>query len=85
MKNIVIMIGAPGSGKGTQAKLAAQRHQFLHISSGDLLRSLAIKKKLNASEKKAVNLMRQGKLVPDRIIFGLVFERIIFGLKITMA
>ena len=68
----VLMLGAPGSGKGTQGKLLAQHLGIPQISTGDLLRA-AIRdgKPLGV---KAKSYMDQGALVPDDIIFGLIEE-----------
>ena len=75
------MIGVPGSGKGTQAKLIAHKYNYLHLSTGDLLRNLAEKKNLNKKEGEAVSLMKTGELVPDKIIFSLVFGAILKTIK----
>ena len=76
MKKIIIMIGPPGSGKGTQAKKIAAKHGYIHLSSGDLLRSLAQKLQLNSLEKEAVEQMKSGELVSDKLIYSLVFSEI---------
>ena len=70
------MIGPPGSGKGTQAKKIAAKHGYIHLSSGDLLRSLAQKLQLNSLEKEAVEQMKSGELVSDKLIYSLVFSEI---------
>ncbi len=70
------MIGPPGSGKGTQAKKIAAKHGYAHLSSGDLLRSLAQKTELNSAEKEAVEQMKSGQLVSDKLIYTLVFSEI---------
>lgn len=77
MNKIIIMIGPPGSGKGTQAKKIAAKYGYNHISTGDLLRALATQPDLNAIEKEAVEQMKLGKLVPDALIYQLVFDKII--------
>ncbi len=68
----IILLGAPGSGKGTQSKLLVEKYKFNQLSTGDLLRS-AIK---SASEfgKLAQSYMNQGKLVPDDLIVQIVGE-----------
>lgn len=76
MKKIIIMIGPPGSGKGTQAKKIAAKYNYHHLSTGDLLRSLAQKPVLNSLEKEAVEQMKLGKLVSDNLIYQLVFGEI---------
>jgi adenylate kinase len=69
-----ILLGAPGSGKGTQGDLIAKRFGFPRISTGDLLR-LAVQQR-TALGKAAEALMKQGFLVSDEIVEGLVRERI---------
>ncbi len=69
----LIFLGAPGSGKGTQAVRLADKISVLHLSTGDLLRA-AVK---NGTElgKKAEGFMKAGELVPDDIIIGLIEEK----------
>ncbi|MEE9441282.1 MAG: adenylate kinase [candidate division Zixibacteria bacterium] len=69
----LIFLGAPGSGKGTQAVRLAEKISALHLSTGDLLRA-AVK---NGTElgKKAEGYMKAGELVPDDIIIGLIEEQ----------
>lgn len=76
MKKIIIMMGPPGSGKGTQAKKIAQKYDYLHLSTGDLLRALADKTDLNADETTALEQIKVGTLVSDDLIFKLVFGKI---------
>lgn len=71
------MIGPPGSGKGTQAKKIAAKYNYNHLSTGDLLRALAEKSQLDATEKEALEQMKSGHLVPDELIYKLVFDKII--------
>ena len=70
----IIMLGAPGAGKGTQAKQIAAKYQIPHISTGDIFRA-NIK---NGTElgKKAKEFMDQGLLVPDELTCDLVMDRI---------
>lgn len=70
----IIMLGAPGAGKGTQAKKIADKYQVPHISTGDIFRA-NIK---NGTElgKKAKTYMDQGLLVPDELTCDLVVDRI---------
>jgi adenylate kinase len=63
--NLVIM-GAPGAGKGTQAKAISENFDIPHISTGDILRNEI--KKGSELGKKAVRFVESGKLVPDEII-----------------
>lgn len=70
----IIMLGAPGAGKGTQAKKIAGKYQIPHISTGDIFRA-NIK---NGTElgNKAKSYMEQGMLVPDELTCDLVVDRI---------
>lgn len=70
----LIMLGAPGAGKGTQAKKIAEKYQIPHISTGDIFRA-NIK---NGTElgNKAKSYMDQGHLVPDELTCDLVVDRI---------
>lgn len=74
MKKIVIFIGPPGSGKGTQAKQLAQKFNYGHISTGDLLRALQTQTEIEPDEAEALKAMKQGKLVPDWLIYRLAFK-----------
>jgi adenylate kinase len=73
----LIMLGAPGSGKGTQAVRLAERADLTHLSTGDLLRA-AVKNKTELGQK-AEGYMQKGELVPDDIIIGLIEEKIASG------
>ena len=68
------MLGAPGAGKGTQAKKIAEKYHIPHISTGDIFRA-NIK---NGTElgKKAKTYMDQGLLVPDELTVDLVIDRV---------
>lgn len=70
----IIMLGAPGAGKGTQAKMIAAKYEIPHISTGDIFRA-NIK---NGTElgKKAKAYMDAGQLVPDELTVELVLDRI---------
>ena len=70
----IIMLGAPGAGKGTQAKKIAEKYSIPHISTGDIFRA-NIK---NGTElgRKAKEYMDQGLLVPDELTCDLVVDRI---------
>lgn len=76
MKKILIFIGPPGSGKGTQAKLFAQKFGYKHISTGDLLRALKQNENVQPDEKEALIEMAAGKLVPDWLVYRLSFNEI---------
>ncbi len=70
----IILLGAPGAGKGTQAKFITERFQIPQISTGDMLRN-AIKDGTELG-KQAKFAMDQGQLVSDDVVIGLVKERI---------
>lgn len=69
----IIMLGAPGAGKGTQAKMIAAKYGIPHISTGDIFRA-NIK---NGTElgAKAKEYMDKGLLVPDELVVDLVMDR----------
>ena len=70
----IIMLGAPGAGKGTQAKLIAEKYSIPHISTGDIFRA-NIK---NGTElgKEAKKYMDQGLLVPDELTVKILLDRV---------
>ena len=70
----LILLGAPGAGKGTQAALLSQKLKLAHIASGDLFRQALTKG--TELGKQAKVYMEQGKLVPDEITIKMVLERI---------
>ncbi len=70
----IIMLGAPGAGKGTQAKQIAAKYSIPHISTGDIFRA-NIKNGTDLG-KKAKEYMDQGLLVPDELTCDLVMDRI---------
>ena len=70
----LIMLGAPGAGKGTQSKFIVAKHGIPQISTGDMLRAAV--KDGSALGIEAKGYMEKGALVPDSVIIGLVEERI---------
>jgi adenylate kinase len=70
----LILFGAPGVGKGTQAKLISTNMDIAHLSTGEMLRD-AVKKQTELG-KRAANLIAYGQLVADDIMLGLIGERI---------
>lgn len=70
----IIMLGAPGAGKGTQAKLIAKKYAIPHISTGDIFRE-NIKNGTDLG-KLAKGYMDRGELVPDEVVVKLVVDRI---------
>lgn len=70
----IILIGAPGSGKGTQAKYLTEKYNIPQISTGDLLRAAVEAQTPLGRQAKAV--MEAGQLVPNDIVLGMMRERI---------
>jgi adenylate kinase len=70
----MILMGPPGAGKGTQAKLLQERLDVPHISSGDLLRHAAKRKTVMGLQAK--RFMDRGELVPDDVLMGAIEERL---------
>lgn len=70
----IVMLGAPGAGKGTQADRIAEKYQIPHISTGDIFRANI--KEGTELGKKAKSYMDQGLLVPDALTVDLVMDRI---------
>lgn len=70
----LVLLGPPGSGKGTQAKLLSTRYQLSHISTGDLFRQEVAR----GSElgKQAKSFMERGELIPDLLVNALLSEQI---------
>ena len=69
----IIMLGAPGAGKGTQAKKIDDKYQIPHISTGDIFRANI--KEGTELGKKAKSYMDQGLLVPDELTLELIMDR----------
>jgi adenylate kinase len=70
----IVLLGAPGSGKGTQAKLLAEKYSIPHVSTGDLLRTaVASGSDLGRKAKPAIDV---GQLVPDDVVLGVIQERL---------
>lgn len=70
----IVLLGAPGAGKGTQAAMLVEKYHLTHISTGDMLRAAV--KEGTALGIKAKSFMDAGELVPDDVIIGLVTERL---------
>lgn len=70
----IILLGAPGAGKGTQAKLMAKHYGIPHISTGDILRENVAWNTALGSKAKAI--MERGDLVPDDLVNDMVAERL---------
>ena len=67
---VIVLLGPPGAGKGTQCKRIVERYRLVHLSSGDILRS----ERAEGTElgKKAQQYMDCGKLVPDQLIIEMM-------------
>jgi len=76
MKKIIILLGIPGSGKGTQARLLVPRYDYTQISTGDLLRALDTDPNADPEDKQMLRDMKEGKLVADALIYKLAFAEI---------
>ncbi len=73
MSKIIVLMGAPGAGKGTQARLLQERLHLPQISTGDIFR--ALKKEHTPVAEEVRRIMEAGQLVPDEITIQLVKER----------
>ena len=74
---ILVMLGPPGSGKGTHASFIEAERSLVKLSTGDMLRAaVAAGSELG---RKADDIMRRGELVPDKIVIGLIAERLDAG------
>jgi len=71
---IIVFLGPPGAGKGTQCKVLADRYRLQHLSSGDCLR----RERQNDTElgRKAQSYMDSGQLVPDDLIVAMMIKEI---------
>lgn len=71
---IIIILGAPGSGKGTQAELIKKEFNLDHISTGELIRNEIKKKTKNSA---IINqYLKQGKLIPNNIIINILYSKL---------
>lgn len=70
----IVFLGAPGAGKGTQARLLAEETGAPHVSTGDILRE-AVRRRTPLGEE-ARGFMEAGALVPDELVLRILFERL---------
>lgn len=70
----IILLGAPGAGKGTQAKRLEERYQMVQLSTGDMLRAAVDSG--NEVGRKAKEIMDAGQLVPDELVIRMIAQRI---------
>ena len=71
----IVLLGSPGAGKGTQAKIITGRYGVPHVSTGDLLRDNV--SRVTELGKKAKAIMERGDLVPDDLVLDMVGERLV--------
>lgn len=71
---LIILLGPPGAGKGTQAERVVKERQLAYIATGDMLRNAV--KAASALGRKAKQFMDQGQLVPDELVVEIVKERL---------
>ncbi|MBU0661528.1 nucleoside monophosphate kinase [Patescibacteria group bacterium] len=76
MKKVIILLGIPGSGKGTQARRMTEDFSYGHISTGDLLRALDADDQADSADKQLLADMKSGNLVADTLIYKLAFRAI---------
>jgi adenylate kinase len=76
---IVILIGAPGSGKGTQSQRLVGRYGFTYLATGDIFRAEIAKK--TPLGQKAEGYLKAGKLVPDPVVIEIVAGKVVAGGK----
>jgi len=73
---LLILLGAPGSGKGTQARLLAEYLGLVHLSTGDILRD-EVRRKTQLGNQ-ASQFMNAGELVPDELILNMIKTKLVF-------
>jgi len=71
-KMLIVLVGPPGSGKGTQAKGLCERYGIPQVSTGDMLRAA---KKAGTLDKELLETMDKGGLVPDEVVIDLIDKR----------
>jgi len=74
MARYYVLLGPPGAGKGTQAKIIAEKYQLVHVSSGDLFRD-NLKRQTELGQL-AQQYMTKGELVPDDVTIAMIRERL---------
>ncbi len=78
---IIILMGPPGCGKGTQAEFLAKKFGYEHLSTGHLLRELASDLRASPKDRQEAEKIKHGQMVSDRLIYQLVFGVVLNDLK----
>lgn len=73
---VIILMGIPGSGKGTQAQMLAEDPQYVAISTGQLFRNIDADEFADPSEKELVHRIKDGQMVPDYLVYKIAFHAI---------
>ena len=73
---VIMLMGVPGSGKGTQAQMLDDDSRYVHVSTGELFRNIDSDPHADPEDKEILHRMKQGELVPDSIVFKLAFQAI---------
>lgn len=74
---VIVLMGVPGSGKGTEAQILSHLDpKYIHISTGQLLRDLETDSQADPQDKEMLHHMKEGKLVPDELVYRLAFSAI---------
>jgi adenylate kinase len=76
MKKVIILMGVPGSGKGTQAKKIAKKFNYTHISTGEMLRHLGDDPNVDEADKQLAEVIKGGNMAPDDLVYKLAFHAI---------
>lgn len=71
----IVLLGPPGVGKGTQAKLLSERLRACHLSTGDLFRSAKCEGTASPAMQQALEAMQRGELISDELVIAMVRER----------
>ncbi|OGH66559.1 MAG: hypothetical protein A3B90_01470 [Candidatus Magasanikbacteria bacterium RIFCSPHIGHO2_02_FULL_41_13] len=73
---VIILLGIPGSGKGTQTQMLAENPNYVPISTGQLFRNIDADEFADPSEKELVHRIKKGQMVPDYLVYKIAFHAI---------